>query len=160
IPAAAAAFSLAIPTSSRVRIDALWGLPDGLQSCAHDSYELRAYGGGSITRKIRYKGTFLSAQNDKWELRPLSAPYDWSSSLPESSVRRIAELSKAIAKMVARPVQIMWFARLASNSGHPDPLPWRFTTEQAPSQVDSGLARRFNATSFVVRHPSDIELLE
>ena len=52
IPAYASAFSMA--TAKRIlSIDALWGLPDGLEYCSHDSFEVKTSTGEIIARKIR-----------------------------------------------------------------------------------------------------------
>jgi predicted house-cleaning noncanonical NTP pyrophosphatase (MazG superfamily) len=160
IPAAASAFAFATPSSSRVRIDALWGLPDGLQFCTHDSYELDTRGPGRIAKKLRYKRSFLSAKSQKWQISTLGPPHDWASTLTEKHLRIIAEVSRRVALAVKKPVQIMWFARLRKGAGHPDPLPWRYTTEDTPTRIHSVLARHFSAPPVEIRTPADVEALE
>ncbi len=160
IPACASAFSMATANRNRVSIDALWGLPDGLEFCAHDSFEVDNRTGEIIGRKIRYKPTFLAAlPDDSWKSIQLSAPWDWKPSLDDRTVRTIAELSGKVAAGLTKTVVIMWFAKVPSESGHPELIPWRYTTEDEPRQVDPGIGEYFLRQPFYVRNREDINLL-
>src|SRR5207245_1243846 len=99
IPARSSAFALARPGKSRVLIDSLWGLPDGLEFCPHDSFEIDVRGSGRIVaRKIRYKPQFLAPLIDgKWKLEALEAPWDWRPSLTDAEIISIAQHTARLA---------------------------------------------------------------
>lgn len=160
IPAHASAFSMATANRNRVSVDALWGLPDGLEFCAHDSFEVDNRSGEIVGRKIRHKSTFLAALPDNsWKTLSLGAPWDWKPSLDDRMVRDIAALSAKVAGKLDKTVVIMWFARVPSGSGHPELIPWRYTTEDGPRQVELGIGAYFLRKPFYVRNVDDIERL-
>jgi predicted house-cleaning noncanonical NTP pyrophosphatase (MazG superfamily) len=160
IPAYGSAFSMATAVGNRVSIDALWGLPDGLEFCAHDSFEVNTRAGEIVARKIRHKPTFLAAQpDDSWKTAPLGAPWDWRPSLDDATVREIAKLTKKVAVGLQKTVVIMWFARVPQGTGYSRLVPWRYTTEDEPRQVESGIGEYFLRQPFYVRNSLDIEKL-
>ena len=55
---------------------------------------------------------------------------------------------------------IMWFAGVLPSSGHPHLIPWRYTTEDAPRQIDSAVGSHFRTEPYSVRNPEDIKDLE
>ena len=137
IPARASAFSMATATGNRVSIDALWGLPDGLEFCAHDSFEVDVRKSLISARKIRFKPTFLAALPDNsWKATPTGPSWDWKPSIDDSTVREIAQLSSKLASRLNKTVVIMWFVGIPPGSGHPELIPWRYTTEGEPRQVE------------------------
>jgi predicted house-cleaning noncanonical NTP pyrophosphatase (MazG superfamily) len=161
IPAAASAFSLATPRSRRVRIDALWGLPDGLEFCPHDSFEIDSRTGTRLGTRIRYKPSFLAAlPSEKWSVECLGAPWDWKPALDNSSLREIARASGRLAEKLRKPVVTMWFAKVLPASGHPKLLPWRSLPGDAPSQIGSAVGSHFRDKPFLVRNRQDLALLE
>lgn len=161
IPAGASAFSLATPSSRRVRIDALWGLPDGLEFCPHDSFEVDSRTGAVVATRIRYKPTFLAAlPSEKWTVEPLSAPWDWKPALDNSSLRDIARDSARLADKLQKTVVTMWFAGVLPNSGHPKLLPWRSLPGDAPSQIGSAVGSHFKSSPLLVRNKHDLALLK
>jgi predicted house-cleaning noncanonical NTP pyrophosphatase (MazG superfamily) len=160
IPAAASAFSLARPTSSRVRIDALWGLPDGLEFCPHDSFEVDSRTGSILAKRIRYKPNFLAAlPSGNWKVTDLGIQWDWKPSVDDDTLAQIAAASWKLARKLRTNVVIMWFARVSNDAGHPSLIPWRYTTENAPRQVDSAVGIHFQARPFPIKNTSDIERL-
>jgi len=161
IPAHASAFSMATANGNRVTIDSLWGLPDGLEFCAHDSFDVNARNGAIIGKKIRYKPTFLAATPDgSWKAMPLAPPWDWRPSLDDNTVREIATLSRKLAEGLKETIVIMWFARIPAVSGHPSLIPWRYTTEREPRQVESIISEYFLSRPFFVRNGEDLGRLK
>jgi predicted house-cleaning noncanonical NTP pyrophosphatase (MazG superfamily) len=144
IPADAAAWSLAAPGTPEVRIDASYGLPDGLLYYTHDSYivNLRRR---SVQAHVRQKDRILLCDEDgKWRTAPLGAPWDWRSCLDNDEAIEIARLSKQLADQLGRPVETMFFVRAATASGTVAALPWvhRFDDvgQAAISATDSHFA--------------------
>ena len=60
ITARSGAFGLSRPENPRVRIDSIWGLPDGLLSFPHDSFEVDTDRKGQVQRHIRCKPFYLA----------------------------------------------------------------------------------------------------
>ncbi len=161
IPAVASAFSLATPHSPRVRIDALWGLPDGLEFCPHDSFEIEKRTGARLATHIRYKPTFLAVlPSEKWNVEQLAPPWDWKPALDSSSLRDIARASARLADKLQKPVITMWFAGVLPNSGHPKLLPWRSLPGDAPGQIGSAVGSHFRSQPFLVRNRLDLASLK
>lgn len=160
IPAHASAFSLATPSGTRVTVDALWGLPDGLEFCSHDSFEVDTRSSAILARKIRYKSTFLAAlPDDSWKATPLGPPWDWRPSIDDDSVRGIAKLSRQLAAKLGETAVVMWFARVQGEIGS-SLIPWRYTTKNEPKQVESVISEYFLRKPYFVRNNRDLDLLE
>ncbi|MBW7991142.1 MAG: nucleoside triphosphate pyrophosphohydrolase [Planctomycetes bacterium] len=159
IPAYSSAFALAEPNSNRVKIDGLWGLPDGLLYYPHDSYDI-SYDGTDLHTHLRFKDEFLDT-DDKGHWLPKRAghPYDWKSSLTIKDLQQIAKGTYAIAREVGSPVQLMWFTGIPTGLGHTTSLPWYFSTEEPPKKL---LAHRIRLASKdpVIRNIEDVERLK
>ena len=161
IPAHASAFSMATANGTRVTVDALWGLPDGLEFCSHDSFEVDTRSNSILGRKIRYKSTFLAELPDgSWKATPLGPPWDWRPSIDDDTVRKIANLSRQLATNLGETVVVMWFARLQTEIGHENLIPWRYTTENEPKQIESVIGEYFLSKPYFVRNSADLDLLE
>jgi len=161
IPAAASAFSFAKPGNRRVRIDAIWGLPDGLEFCSHDSYEVDAKSQKLLDKRVRFKSTFLAnLSTGEWKEAALAPPYNWMESLTQADLQRIAVSSHKLAEDKQTAIVVMWFARIPTASGHPDLLPWRLTKEDAPREVAAAASSHFFGTSFKIRNDQDINELQ
>ena len=68
VPAKASAMVQALPNAEPVRVDALWGFPDGLLHFSHDSYFFEP-GTGKIEKKIDHKGQCLLYREGLWVSR-------------------------------------------------------------------------------------------
>jgi hypothetical protein len=64
IPAASAAWALAKPDSQIVRVDSLWGIPDGLQFLPHDTFEFDVKRKVVSAETFRYKTSFIQEVDD------------------------------------------------------------------------------------------------
>ncbi len=161
IPAHASAFSMATPRGTRVNVDALWGLPDGLEFCSHDSFEVETRNNTVIASRVRHKPSFLAVLPDNsWKEMPLAPPWDWKPSIGKPFVLEIARFSRDLATRLKKPVVIMWFARIPNSSGLPEIIPWRYTNESEVTQVESAIGQYFLSRPFFIRNDSDIELLK
>jgi predicted house-cleaning noncanonical NTP pyrophosphatase (MazG superfamily) len=161
IPAHASAFSMATANGTRVTVDALWGLPDGLEFCSHDSFEVDTRNNSILARKIRYKSTFLAALADgSWKATALGPPWDWKASIDVDTARKIATLSRQLATKLGETVVVMWFAKIQVGIGQANLIPWRFTTENEPKQIESVIGEYFLSVPYFVRNSADLDLLE
>jgi predicted house-cleaning noncanonical NTP pyrophosphatase (MazG superfamily) len=159
IPAEAAAWSLAAPTSSRVRIDATFGLPDGLVYNSHDSYEVDLRE-GSVRRQLRCKSRILVEDAaGHWENQPIGAPADWRSTISDNEALQVADMSRRLAAVLDRPVETMFFLRVRAADGDVDALPWVHRVEDINAHVPPATPPHFARQSIVVRAERDVERL-
>lgn len=149
IPSVASAWARAEPGRRFVRIEALWGLPEGLYWYAHDTYEVdtrevtlnprtkTANLDYDFWERLRYKGTFIAPDsNGKWIPYQTKAPFDWRSTVHRKQwLFEIARTTRLIAERETFPVAVMWFiGNHSAATSHPV-LPWfhnRSELQEAP----------------------------
>lgn len=137
IPASAAAWSQAHPDKRRVRIESLWGLPEGLYWYAHDvfdvdtQYSAVAKGGKvpadlSIRERRRFKGRFVAPdEGGNWIVHSTAAGFDWNRSIKKKKwIEEIAWSSRKIATAAGKPVVVMWFVDVPRSIMPHTVLPW------------------------------------
>ncbi|MDB2705013.1 nucleoside triphosphate pyrophosphohydrolase [Pseudomonadota bacterium] len=127
IPSLSSAFCFADPSNPKVRIDSIWGLPDGLQYYAHDSFEVNVKTKQTLKEKKRYKGFMLGANQNgdgQWIPAEINSPYDWRASINKSSRNDIAIQTYNLAKHLKKSVVVMWFINTPDGSIHPQNVPW------------------------------------
>ncbi len=126
IAARASAWSEAQPENSAVRIDAIWGLPDGLQSFVHDSL----IGDGStntVTTHIRYKDRFIDVDTDgAWVTRKAFPALAMDLACPIETAQEITRVTLRVSELAKKPVRIMWFLDVLQGGGGQTPaaMPW------------------------------------
>ncbi len=137
IPSVAAAWARAEPKNRIVRIESLWGIPEGLYWSSHDTFEIdtRAVHLGTprplhskykVWKRLRYKGRFIASDlNGKWVAHVTKPPHDWVKSIKRQDwLFEIANTTRQIAEREKYPVSVMWFI-----DNHPQAkvdriLPW------------------------------------
>lgn len=123
IPARGAAWSEAQLDVDKVRVDALWGLPDGLQSFAHDTY-IWNLTTNTVNPDVRYKDRFIDIdENGQWITRKAypRLARDWCCN--RESIEAIAKITKTVAHQCGGPVRIMWFLDVLDGSDE-SLIPW------------------------------------
>lgn len=126
IAARAAAWSEASPSLDRVRIDAIWGLPDGLQSLVHDSI-IYTPSTNLVKPQIRYKDRFVDVGADGgWLLRRAAPSLAREEACKSQDVRKIGDVTLSVARATNRTVRIMWFLDVLAGAGlqTPSAMPW------------------------------------
>jgi predicted house-cleaning noncanonical NTP pyrophosphatase (MazG superfamily) len=138
IPSVASAWARAEPGNRIVRVESLWGIPEGLYWYSHDTFEIDTQatelgaswlsGPPSYTyrERIRYKGTFVSPDPyGKWGPVQTLPPYEWRRSITKASwLSEIAHVTRQVAERENYPISLMWFV-----GNHPEAtmhkvLPW------------------------------------
>jgi predicted house-cleaning noncanonical NTP pyrophosphatase (MazG superfamily) len=138
IPSVASAWARSEPGQRIVRIESLWGIPEGLYYSAHDTFEvdlantdiytlpLNSTMKFPVRKRLRFKGTFIGPDADgRWVQHKTAAPYDWNKSVNKDDwLFEIARITRMIADYEKKPVSVMWFI-----DNHPDAtthqvLPW------------------------------------
>jgi predicted house-cleaning noncanonical NTP pyrophosphatase (MazG superfamily) len=138
IPSVASAWARAEPGGRIVRIEALWGIPEGLYWFSHDTFEvdtLAATLSGTAPseqveypywKRLRYKGTFVASDtNGVWIPQQTAAPYDWRRSVGmERWLFEIARTTRQVAEREKMAISLMWFlGNHHKATAHPV-LPW------------------------------------
>ena len=135
IPAFSSAFAYASPGDKLVRIEALWGLPEGLYYYSHDKHIVDTK--CSDTRKMNREGFELQSfrnykkyfvfpvKDEKWEVQILASPYDWKLAIPDGSwIKEIAYVTRRISEEERRSVSVMWFVGVDSATYGCNVFPW------------------------------------
>jgi predicted house-cleaning noncanonical NTP pyrophosphatase (MazG superfamily) len=157
IPARSAAWSYYSPGDDFVRVDCLWGLPDGLQFLSHDSFQIDARTGEELAAEARYKRDFLQEQDDgTWRYVAIARQYGRDRVLSRDALRTVALETIAIARKLKERTQIMWFCDLPPELGLGLHLPWYRSKEF----VGYAEASRPALPTRRVRNLDDVELLE
>jgi hypothetical protein len=124
IPARAAAWTFYAVGDDFVQIDALWGLPDGLQFLSHDTYQVDARTGAELAAQVRFKPDFLQEQDDgQWRYVQIARQFGRDRVLSREALRALALQTVAIAKKIKDRAQIMWFCDLPEKLGLGQHLP-------------------------------------
>ena len=174
LPAVSSAWCLAYPDRRRVRIEALWGIPEGLYYFPHDVFDVDVatvtHGKEAndsvriVGRRIRFKEKFIAPDTDgSWIIHPIGAPHDWNASIGRQAwVKNIAHTSRRIAQAAQQPVVVMWFIGLAGKRDYDGVLPWYhepWTTVQETS-VSSALSRTSKpGETLTIKTSSDLDRL-
>jgi predicted house-cleaning noncanonical NTP pyrophosphatase (MazG superfamily) len=140
IAARASAWSEARPDFDKVRVDAVWGLPDGLQTFAHDTY-IWDLSKNTFKPNARYKDRFIDvAGNGQWITRRAypKLARDWC--CDKDSIAQIAQLTSNVAQQCSGPVRIMWFLDVIAGAGGKNQslMPWIVVEPDANNQDSWG----------------------
>jgi hypothetical protein len=159
IPASSSALCAADPQNDSILVESIWGLPDGLQYCSHDSFKFYKRGKGEIISHIRHKDSIFDVDTEgRWRLRKLGMPWDWRPSLEETEARIIAQGSAKISSYIAKPIHVMWLAGVDSQKKS-SCFPWHILSKSSPL-TEISLRRQVdtkNLLEIVVKNELDLE---
>lgn len=153
MPAVVSAIGTLGERPSEVRIDALWGFPDGLMHLPHDSYVLDENG---VDRRVRHKPEclLLTADGGRVQAR-LGAPFDWGRTLSDAEVSVIGRWVRQVSDLAARPIQLMVLARLAGHRGGEGLIPFHFFG-RGDADPPRPVRIAFRGAGVKVRAPGDL----
>jgi hypothetical protein len=118
LPALASAWAYADPNQANVQVDALWGLPDGLQVLPVDSYEVIPARDRIIQTPSIFKPMFLrEAEDGKWTYANVLRSKGRANVLSSKDILEIARRTKKIAENIGEFAQIMWFCGIPQGYG-------------------------------------------
>lgn len=170
IPSAAAAWARAVPGSRLVRVESLWGLPEGLYWYSHDTFEVdtkdaKNYGDASqysINPRLRYKGTFVfSDSRGKWIPYNTAEPFDWRKSIRRKEwLLEIAKTTRQIADHDDRPTNVMWFIDNDARATSHQVLPWYHEKSELGEPKAAPRRKLTTASDFAIKTNSDWEMLQ
>lgn len=175
IPSVASAWARAEPGNPIVRIESLWGIPEGLYWHSHDTFEVDTgsrdvksieIGGEldyALRERLRYKGTFIAADDEgRWIPQVTDAAHDWARSITlKHWIFEIAQSTRRIVEHCRQPMSVMWFVDNHREATQHRVLPWF----HSPSTLDGGLKaaprrKHLSSHDFVIRHAADWERLK
>lgn len=173
IPSLASAWARAEPNRPFVRIEALWGIPEGIYWFSHDTFEVDTrlpelpqvpYADTKLAarRRRRYKESFIAsnAQGD-WVPHKTSPPCDWSPTISnEKWLSEIAWTTKLIAQATKEPVSVMWFVGNHKSATPHSVLPW-FHSKCELGTPKAAPRRKFrSSTDFMIVTVEDWDALK
>ena len=135
VPSISSAFAHATPNGRLVRIQSLWGIPEGLYYNYHDTtiVDLSSKPLDSLTDsdikvsvKTKFKDTFITPNDEgQWVAKEIKEPFDWKCSLlNNSSIFEIAVKSQRLANKLQKEISIMWFVGIDKSYFNANNLPW------------------------------------
>ncbi|WP_298257564.1 hypothetical protein [uncultured Litoreibacter sp.] len=154
LPARAAAWAYASPDRKLVFVDALWGLPDGLQYWPTDTYEVAVDQAKIIQTKTVFKPKFLAELGcGTWDYQNVKKSKARSQVLSRSDILEVASRTHNIAKKLGEEAQIMWFCGIPDEYRVGQNLPWfrsrELFEEEAPRSNQS-------FRDFTIKVPADL----
>lgn len=158
VPAKASAMVQAFPNAERVRIDALWGFPDGLLHFSHDSYFFEP-GTGRIEKRIDHKGQCLLYRDGLWMYEDVGRPDDWDEVLDDVEIRTMSEWALRLAKDLGHQVQLMTLARIGGVRGIQGCLPWHYTEFEIPKYTEAYRKLPMTKDITIISTPQDLDSL-
>jgi len=100
------ALALAKPNKSMARIDATWGIVDGLYYHSHDSFEI-SLNDNKIKKLIRCKSEYIDVHADgEWFSKKSGREYDWKESLTKKQIIEIANYTTKIANHLEKSITV------------------------------------------------------
>ncbi|WP_444668424.1 nucleoside triphosphate pyrophosphohydrolase [Cereibacter changlensis] len=153
IPSLSSAWAYAEPGGNYAQVDALWGLPDGIQVLPHDSYEIVLAQNKIIPTKSTFKPMFLAEKDDgAWEYVEVLAAKGRSQVLSKSDIFEIARRTQEIANKIGETAQIMWFCQIPEELELGRNLPW-FRSREFHQYTDTSKGQ---FREYVVRNHDDL----
>ncbi|WP_195820668.1 nucleoside triphosphate pyrophosphohydrolase [Roseobacter sp. MH60115] len=154
LPAKAAAWAYARPGNPVVIVDALWGLPDGMQVLPVDTYEINVGQKKVAKTKTTYKPLFLvEVDGGKWDYRSIKTHAGRWQVLSEADKLEIATRTSKIASKLNEDAQIMWFCNIPMEYKVGRNLPW-FRSREI---LDPSPRQEVQYKPFRVANPNDLQ---
>jgi predicted house-cleaning noncanonical NTP pyrophosphatase (MazG superfamily) len=145
IPARSGAWARADPASPIVRVDSLWGVPDGLQYLAHDTFDVDVRRKAISAERLRYKPRFIQECPDgTWRELKVRRVLARTASLSASDAIAVSIASHAVATRAGRPLLVMWFCGIPPALGIGTNLPWfSMPPNPVPALVGEAISPRW-----------------
>jgi predicted house-cleaning noncanonical NTP pyrophosphatase (MazG superfamily) len=156
IAARAAAWVRADPNDPIVEINSLWGLPDALQYCPYDIWEVHIPT-QNVTEYPDYKSHILMATEDGgWQYKRIKNELGRSLSIGTKEALDLANRTAAIAQQMDRACHIMWFVGCVDEGGELFNVPWYWTNAHETERNTD----RSNYQVFIVEKLEDLSRLK
>lgn len=172
IPSISSAFAHVTPNGRLVKIQSLWGLPEGLYYNYHDTIIVDLGSSNidsinetnvNVTIKNKYKDTFICPNTDGiWCAKEIAAPYDWNCSiLNKESIFEIAVKSQEIANRIKEEISVMWFVGIDKDYYGSSNMPWYHEKISLDSSYtpDEYKRKYFSEEEIVINNSEELQTL-
>jgi predicted house-cleaning noncanonical NTP pyrophosphatase (MazG superfamily) len=133
VPARVSIMAQAKPGGQRVRLDALWGYPDGVGLLAHDKWSHDVFPDEVDERRAHKDSCFVYLKGRGWCFERVPAPHDWGHCINADEARIASSWARRLADHLDREVQLMVLARIDGDRGADAMLPWHYTDHEVPT---------------------------
>lgn len=169
IPAQGAAFVNATPTGRIVKIEALWGLPEGLYYNTHDKVTVDTRSNNAeiismknmeiLSKQPGFKEFYIAPnETGQWVQKRTAQPYDWKLCIDDESIKQIAYESRKIAQAENKSVSVMWFLGIDKTYYKTVNLAWFHEEFSKAGYTASEYKKKyFSEAETVIRNQSDFE---
>ena len=123
----ASVWARAQPGNPIVEINALWGLPDALQYCPYDIWEVHVPTGVATDYPDYKSDMMISRADGSWEYVRVKNELARSNSIGSIEAKDVALRSAQIAERLGRACHIMWFVGCAEADENSFNIPWYWT---------------------------------
>lgn len=135
------------PESPTVDVHGNWGLPDALQFCPYDLWEVH-FPGEQITELPAYKSDVLvKSSGGNWTYQRVRNDVARYQSLTSQQVLDIARRTLAIARKLGHPCHVMWFVGCRTIDGRETNVPWYRTPAHEIDQPQKRSTSTFRVAS-------------
>lgn len=171
VPATASAFAHVVPNGRLVRIQSLWGLPEGLYYNYHDTIIVDlgpknlmhiTEDDVKVTVKNKYKDIFVCPNADgKWLSYEIKEPHDWKCSIENNaSILDIAVKSQKLANKLQKEISVMWFVGIDFSFYGSYNLPWFHEEVSITSYTTDSYKRKyFKEEEKIINNSEELEEL-
>ncbi len=172
VPAISSAFAHASPGGRLVRIQSLWGLPEGLYYNYHDTIivdlgtndiDLISKDDVKVTIKNKFKDSFIFPDVDgTWVSKEIKEPYDWRCSIEKNeSIFDIAVKSQKLSNSTQKEISVMWFVGIDNEYYGASNLPWYHEEVNLGSSytADSYKRKYFSDEELVINNSEELQAL-
>lgn len=175
LPAISSAWCRACPDKRRVRVESLWGIPEGLYYYSYDSFDVDTMVARiapdmvrpskiGVRERLRYKENFIAPDTEgNWVFQKTNSKSDWSNSMMKAAwVEQVAWDTRRLAVLEGRCVTAMWFVGLDQTRAETQLLPWYHEPAEERFSVANASPRRKNqqAVDFTITSLADKLALE
>ncbi|MBL8550448.1 MAG: nucleoside triphosphate pyrophosphohydrolase [Hyphomonadaceae bacterium] len=131
IAAHASAWARAEPRGATVEINALWGLPDALQFCPYDIWDVHLPTRTTWAYPDYKSNMLMSAAGGSWEYVRVKNEVARSLCVGRKEALDLATRTQEVANRLNKAVHVMWFVGCVRPDGGAFNVPWYWTEAHA-----------------------------
>jgi predicted house-cleaning noncanonical NTP pyrophosphatase (MazG superfamily) len=140
----ASAWCRADPSKPVAEINALWGLPDALQYCPYDIWDVHVPTAVATDYSDYKSDMLISGDDGSWRYVRVKNELARSNSIGSAEAKEIAARSFDIAERLGEACHIMWFVGCVDADGNHFSIPWYWTkAHEAERNPDRAAYRVF-----------------
>ncbi len=171
IPSTSSAFVHVLPNNRLVKIQSLWGLPEGLYYNYHDtiivdlgtkSLDKITQSDVKVTIKNRFKDICIFPnENGNWVACDIQEPYDWKCSIESNeSIFDLSVKSQMLANKLQKEISVMWFVGIDNSFYGANNLPWFHEKVNIESYTTDEYKRKyFKEEEIIINNSEELQNL-